>query len=371
MGIIDPKSDLQEQHAGDNSTQVIIKEVNFSGITESQARDICKAECAIAIQNWAFQAGMISEARIQKLEDKVIPKMLEHDKQLTIFGDPSFQILLRKAQISAASTERESDYDVLADLLLHRAEQNDNRERRLGISKAIEIVDQLDEKALIGLSMVFAVAKFRPIAEDLETGLKILNDFYTKIINDTELPIGESWLEHLDLLSAIRIVPKGFSSFKKIEDFIPSQLNSFFQCGLKNDSEELKAIKEDFNRLHIPTTCFKPHPLKTDHTILQVSNNINNIIITQSSEGKITSWTPLSPDQKEIVQKAVNLMKKIDIKDQEMLSAFWIKWNSFDKLKKIHFWWNSLPTYFVITPIGQALANAYIHGKDSRAPYLI
>ena len=106
MGIIDPKSDLQEQHAGDNSTQVIIKEVNFAGITESQARDICKAECAIAIQNWAFQAGMISEARIQKLEDKVIPKMLEHDKQLTIFGDPSFQILLRKAQISAASTER-------------------------------------------------------------------------------------------------------------------------------------------------------------------------------------------------------------------------------------------------------------------------
>lgn len=371
MGIINQKSDLQEQHAGDNSTQIIVKGDFYAGITESQARDICKAECAIALQNWSMQAGMIAEQRIKKLEDKVMPKMLEHDEKLTIFGDPSFQLLLRKAQISAASTEREEDYDILADLLLHRAEQNDNRERRLGISKAIEIVDQIDEKALIGLSMVFAILKFYPTSNDLETGLSTLNKLYAKILNDKNLPSGESWLEHLDILSAIRLGTKGVNKFKKMNDLMPQILNSYFQCGLMDDSEELENIKKDFEKLNIPTSCFKPHPLKQNYTILDISRDVDSLTITHSKGGIIIGYTPFNQSQKEAIQKAINIMKKTNIKDDEMLSALWKKWDSFETLKIVHQWWNNLPIHFTITPIGNALSNAYIHGKDTTAPYLI
>lgn len=103
MDLISKKDLEQQQKAGDNSTQIMVAGDLNTGITEQQARDICRAECAIALQNWAFQAGAFAEARIQKLEDKVLPKMLSYDKNLSIFGDPGFQILLRKAQIAAAS----------------------------------------------------------------------------------------------------------------------------------------------------------------------------------------------------------------------------------------------------------------------------
>ena len=102
MDLISKKDLEQQQKAGDNSTQIMVAGDLNTGITEQQARDICRAECAIALQNWAFQAGAFAEARIQKLEDKVLPKMLSYDKNLSIFGDPGFQILLRKAQIAAA-----------------------------------------------------------------------------------------------------------------------------------------------------------------------------------------------------------------------------------------------------------------------------
>ena len=43
-------------------------------------------------------------------------------------------------------------------------EQDADRERRLGITKAIEIVDQVDDSALVGLSVVYALSKFSPVS---------------------------------------------------------------------------------------------------------------------------------------------------------------------------------------------------------------
>lgn len=179
MDLISKKDLEQQQKAGDNSTQIMVSGNVNVGVTEQQARDI--------------------------LEDKVLPKMLSYDENLSIFGDPGFQILLRKAQIAAASSEREDYYEILSDLLLHRAEQDKNRERRLGIAKAIEVVDQIDEVALIALSIVYAVSKYTPISPRLNEGLEALDILYDKILNKKSLPTNSSWMEHLDLLSAIRL----------------------------------------------------------------------------------------------------------------------------------------------------------------------
>lgn len=225
MELISKNNTEQQQTAGNNSNQIIISGNLNVGITESQARDICKAECAIALQNWSFQAGVVAEKRIQKLEDKMLPKILSYDEKLSIFGEPGFQILIRKAQIAAASSERESDYEMLADLLLHRAEQHENRERRLGISKAIEIVDQIDDLALIALSIVYAVSKYTPVSSNIHEGLGVLNKLYGKILNKCKLPTDYAWMEHLDLLAAIRLSPSGIHSFKKLEEYIPEKLN--------------------------------------------------------------------------------------------------------------------------------------------------
>ena len=90
-----------EQTAGDNSTQVQAGTVNnyynttnIVGIDEERARTICKEEYAIAKANWTQEAQGIAQERVIALEDKLIPKMQQHDETLKIFGDPAFQFIL-------------------------------------------------------------------------------------------------------------------------------------------------------------------------------------------------------------------------------------------------------------------------------------
>ena len=60
------------------------------GIDETRARDICKEEYAIAKANWTHEAQGIAQERVMALEDKIMPKMKQHDETLRIFGDPAF-----------------------------------------------------------------------------------------------------------------------------------------------------------------------------------------------------------------------------------------------------------------------------------------
>lgn len=367
MDLISKKDLVQEQTAGDNSNQIMVRGDLNIGITESQARDICKAECSIALQNWAFQAGAFAESRIQKLEDRVLPKMLAYDKELKIFGDPGFQILLRRAQIAAASSEREGDYEILSDLLLHRAEQNDNRQRRLGIAKAIEVVDQIDDIALVALSVIYGVSKYTPKSTNVFHGLQTLDSLFGKILNGNKLPYNNDWMEHLSLLSAIRLGTEGLNSFKKMEEYYPDRLRMYFDNGIMAESEEHKAIKEKFMELGIPLSCLEVHPLKEGYFHLTCSTEVDNLIITRKiPQGEIQ--IPLNDQQKEAMKYAIDVNFKFNTKDDAMLKKFWDLWNQYTNLSELKRWWNSLSVSFDITPVGVALANAYIRGKEPSVP---
>ena len=66
--------------------------------------------------------------------------------------------------------------------------------------------------------------------------------------------------------------------------------------------------------------------------------------------------------------KAIDLMARIDLNNQEMKSAFWEEWEKYPVLSRIRKWWNNLPVHFEFSPVGIALSNAYIHGKDPLVP---
>ena len=170
----------QNQVAGDNSTQIQASTINnnyytIAGVSEEKAREICRHEFQVAMQNWAEQATTIAEQRVSKLEDKILSKMQSYDKELKMFSEPAFQILLRKAQISAASTDKDADYEMLSYLLLHRVHHNNNRESNLGITKAIEIVDQIDEQALVALTIVHVISVLIPITDNIDVALSKLD----------------------------------------------------------------------------------------------------------------------------------------------------------------------------------------------------
>lgn len=362
----------QKQVACDNSTQMqagVIQNfiTNVNGIDEPRARAICREEYAIAKQDLTSEAVAIADSRVRVLEDKLMPKMVQYDNSLKFFADPSFQVTLRKAQIAAACSERESDYDLLSELLVHRVEQNADRRRRLGIVKAIEVVDQIEDSALIGLSMVYAVSKFWPTSVVLSEGLNVLNLLYGRIMDGRQLPEGVTWEEHLDLLSAVRIQEQDLHHFKKLEEYIPERMKVYFEEGIQEDSDEYKSLKERFDRAHLPDNSFVPHPLIPGYLFLATPRKVENIEIVKPF-GQATLRIQLNEEQKNLLKEAISLACKEGAGNQMLVSAFWQEWDKYEHLSVVRKWWNSLTMSFSFTPVGVALANAYIHGKDPSVP---
>lgn len=363
----------QTQKAGDNATQVQAGVVNYvtniTGIDEKRAREICKEEYAIVSQNWSQEAFNLANTRVQILEDKVLPKFLELDKTLRFFADPAFQFTLRKAQMTAASSERVSDFDLLSDLLVHSIEQKDDKKRELGIARAIEVVNQVDYQALVGLSIMYAISHYIPRANTFAKGLKILDSLYGKLMDNQELPQGKDWLEHLDLLTAIRLHQGGLAHFKKIEEYIPLIIPGFFTIGLKQDSEELAHIRSEFDRVNLPQGCLIEHPYKAGY--VQLDANIRDVTLKFNLFEGTTAEIQLNAEQKSVMQNAMKLMHKPDnLKDKNLLDYFIQHWDSYPNLKNVREWWNNLSSHFSVTPLGAALANAYNKTKCSEVPCL-
>lgn len=367
----------QIQKAGDNSTQVQAGVVNYvtnitTGIDELRAREIFKEEYAVVAQNWTSEALSVANGRVQALEDKVLYKFVEIDKTLRFFSDPAFQFTLRQAQQTAAASDKDYDIDLLADLLVHCVEEKGDRKRVLGISKAIEVVDKIDYQALVGLSVMYAMSMYIPKSSFFLEGLATLDKLYGKLIGEFELPTGLDWLNHLDLLSAIRIHPAGISQFKKIDDYFVHKLQSYFSVGLKTDSELLSHIKSEFSRVHIPLDCLIEHPYRKDFVYLNAPSNVDAILLDSidAITGK-RERRSLNQEQKDVLQNAIKEMHKVDnLGDKVVQEYFLSKWNSFSNLKKCGMWWNAFPIFFSITPLGVALANAYNKTKYSAIPCL-
>lgn len=391
-----------EQTAGDNSTQVQAGTVNnyynttttnIIGIDEERARNICKEEYAIAKANWTQEAQGIAQERVIALEDKLIPKMQQHDETLKIFGDPAFQFVLRKAQISAASSGEEKDLDILSELIVHRAEQNGNRERTLGITKAIEIIDQIPESSLIGLSTFYAIHRYVSESFDIHQGLKALDNLYKSIINDTELPVGTQWIENLDVLSAVRMGSSGIQSFKKMEEFLSNKLAclpigierysteyneillELHNVSLYDPKEEIAELNEDNGDnkkiLKIKIPLFKEHPLREGFLICTYPPEAfteGNSISFKVNLGVQELDIPLNREQF-LAFKHLSEITYKDGRNVESLTSKLIKeWDNYENLKNVRIWWNQLPIFFTITPIGVAIANAYIRTKYPAIP---
>lgn len=136
-----------------------------------------------------------------------------------------------------------------------------------------------------------------------------MNRLYAKIISDMSLPEGITWMEHLDLVSAIRLGSRGLNTFKKCEEYFPERLSQYFVSGLPKDSDEYRDLEASFKSVSLGTNCLVPHPLRPDHMILSIKPDIDSIVITRDvSEGVLQ--VPLNPAQKEVMSKAIDLMAR-------------------------------------------------------------
>lgn len=364
-------ADKQNQKAGDNALQVQANNI-IIGIDEKRAREIYQEMNLLAIKNYTNEALNIANARVVKFENKLMSKMEAVEGALEAFADPSFQLLLVEAQKTAASTERPADYDLLSELLIHRFKKGENRNIRAGISRAIEIVDNISDDALLGLTVFHAMSYFLPVSGNINKGLDILNNLFGKIIYG-KLPTNNDWLDHLDILDTVRV--STFGNMKKIQEYYPVMLSGYIEVGIEKKSENHDKAIELLKSTGLPQNILVDHTLNTDFVRIEISNEeqINSLNLQQIAfhNSKVFPVTiPLSETQTNAIKSVYNLYKKDDNIKRQNTQVFMDEWDKRQNLKILREWWDNISTSFQITSVGRVLAHSNAQRCDKSLPPL-
>lgn len=364
----------QSQKGGDGSTNIQAQQmVMHVGIDEKRAREIYQEMNLQLRQDYSQEALNIANARVTEFENRLMPKMSQVGGALEAFADPSFQLLLVEAQKAAASTERPADYDLLSELLIYRFQKGENRIARAGISLAVEIVDKVSDEALLGLTVMHAVSSFSPNSGDVLQGLDVLNDLFGKIFYG-ELPKGIEWLDHLDILDAVRLNPLG--GLKKIQQYYPEMLPGYVDVGIDKNSEDHKKAIEILKSNNLPSNILIEHALNSDFLRLVVphANSIRSLSLLQQviHEGKlIPVSTMLSEDQIKAINSIYELYSKDDNIKQNNVNSFMNEWDKRPNLKTLKDWWDSISISFTVTSVGKVLAHSNAQRCDKDLPPLV
>lgn len=360
--------DKQSQKAGNNSQQLQANTIFVTnGISEERVRAIIQENLTIALKDFATEAIKEASKRNEKFGENLIKKMVE-EKALQAFADPSFLMLLKEAQKRAASTEREPDYHLLTELMLYRFKNGKNRTIRAGISRAVEIVDQISDEALIGLTLLHAVSNLSPIGGDLSSGLEVLNSLFGKLFY-RDLPTDIDWLDHLDILNTIRL--NSIGGLKLLEDYWYESWEGYIKCGIAKDSDQYSQANEMLMKLGLQV--LKDNSRAYGYVRIEVAKKlyIPSMYITttiSSPQGKALL------QRRMIEEKEIEVLNQIyDMYDGSTISKqdFIVEIDKYSNLRKLRTWWNSMRNKSVqITSVGRALAHTNAQRVDSSVPPL-
>lgn len=365
--------DNQNQKGGDGSTNIQTKQmVVHVGIDEKRAREIYQEMNMQLRSDYSQEALHIANSRVEEFENRLMPKMAQVEGALEAFADPSFQLLLVEAQKTAASTERPADYDLLSELLIHRFQKGENRIARAGISLAVEIVDKVSDEALLGLTAAHAVNSFVPLTGDILQGLDILDDLFGKI-SYGELPIGHEWIDHLDILDAVRLNPLG--GFKKIRQYYSEVLPGYVDAGITKNSEDHGKAVELLKRNNIPADILIEHAINSDFFRLRIRNldSIDELSVYHkvfNGEKLIDVQQKFSEEQKQAVRAIYELYSKDGNIRENNINVFMSEWDKRQNLKSLREWWDNIPSAFTITSVGKVLAHSNAQRCNKNLPPL-
>ena len=329
----------QDQLVGDNSNQTIIgRQTNNITITSSGFPDVVTFTTSVSTQVTAQALSLCTQVskeickdKMKKFESQWIPVITKMENAVNNLIDPKFQFMIRDANISAAKSSRQEDLEMLTQLLVCHIEKGCDLKKDAGISKAIQIVNEVDYDSLCALTCVATLLKICPTVLGVNDGLQIMDELYSKLLF-TELPRGDRWIDHLEVLGTIGIRTGKFYELKKI---LSGNYDGYVCVGIKEGSEEHDKAKE---------------------ILKEYDNGLEYLVPNECLPG----YLRIGCVQQNSIQSELKPILDLYSKDGELLkqvqSDFMEKWDSFNNLKKIREWFEKIPLWFRITSVGYALA---------------
>lgn len=359
----------QSQSAGDNSNQYQANNmIVVNGVDEKRVREICQEFKEYTLREVAQTASETANARIEKLETKLVPRIANIENGVSSLCDPEFFSLLKRIQLSAAESNRESDYEMLSELLCHRIKHKDDMMNKAAINKAVSIVNQIDDNALNALTIFHVVERIFPSSGYVTEGLSVMETIFSNLLY-APLPLGSEWVEHLDLLGALR--QNSIERLKKLPDYYAEQMEGYWSGGIKVESEEYSQAQQMLQECKLPLDILISHELDSECVRIPVVNraSIDNYHFTSCVQNIVVN-IPFTDAQKECVRKIYDISLKDDEAKQKRKAEFCELLQNFPSLKKVIDWWNQIDVGIKLTGAGRVLAHANAQRCSPNIPSL-
>lgn len=363
----------QSQSAGDNSQQIQAQAVYITnGISEQRVREICSEVATRAIADNSFEATNVAMQRIERFVDLLLPRMQQIEKDFASFADPAFQVLLRKAQLTAACSDRENDYGLLSELLAHRIKNKTDIKKKASITKAAEIIDQIDDDSLCGMTLLHAMQSFTPLSGSVEEGLTALDTLYQKL-NLSALPTDALWIDNLSVLGAATSIH--FSKMTDYEERLYNTLDGYCCVGINKEHLNYTTAMDMLSQSGFSTSVLIDNELLEGYVRLCIprKSSVNDLqgTITENINGVIqVKSIPVDESQKECVRNVFKLYSEDPALKDQVKKAFNKKIHTFPTLSRATTWWNSLQQNVVLTSVGKAIAHTNAKRIDHTLPDL-
>lgn len=363
----------QSQSAGDNAQQIQAGTVIIqNGITEQRAREIYSEMSSMAIKENTVEAETKVIERIRKLESICLSRIEKEDAGFECFSDPAFQVLIKKAQLTAACTERDNDYSILAELLAHRIKNKTNVKKKASITRAVEILNQIDDDSLLALTVFLLMEKFVPTSGNISDGLSTIEALYEKF--DLEkLPVDGAWQDNLEILGAIKT--SQFGSLKKFEDYFSENLSGYVCAGIMKDSDAYAKAIDILSTCEIGPGFFEDNILLDGYVRLPVHSRdmINKLLFddTINIKGKIQIVkAPISNERIECLEKVFDMYSTDSAICSQAKEHFVQLLYSYPAIHKAIEWWNSIPHSISLTSVGKVIAHTNAKSINPSLPDL-
>nr|WP_156159164.1 LPO_1073/Vpar_1526 family protein [Demequina gelatinilytica] len=299
------------------------------------------------LAEYADESTRVIQERITKLDDRIIASLIREGR-LEVFADPGFLRSYKRAQEGAAVSEHDSDYDLLSGLLVDRAARGTIRTVRTGIEKAIEIVDSVDDEALRGLTVFQALQQYSPLAQTLDAGLDAMDALMGDLV-DGPLPEGIEWLDHLDVLDAIRL--SQVSSLKPFREYYPNRMPGYLARGVLAEGFDWPFTHG--GKEYIDPRLMVQHELKPDYLRFAVA------------QAQTLDAMGIPSD---VADGLASQAKRFGFGnvDKSLVEPFLERLRLRPNLAQIEQWWGQIPHAVQVTAVGRVLARANALRLDKR-----
>lgn len=222
------------------------------------------------------------------------------------------------------------------------------------------------------MTVAHAVSAFIPASGDIIQGLNILDNLYEKVIYGT-LPEGQDWIDHLDILDAVRI--GSFGGLKKIQQYYPELLPGYVDVGIEKNSTDHKKAIELLQHNGLPRDVLVDHALNDSFVRINVPrrDGIRSFQLHRLKVeigGVIFCPEPISEIQFSSINSIYDLYNQDTNLRNKNIEAFISEWDKRSNLKKLRQWWDAIPGVFQITSVGKVLAHSNAQRCDKSLPPL-